>query len=264
MSTLEKPIQACGYLRVSGVGQQSGDGFDRQRKAIEAFALANGIEVVGWFSDVQTGKDEWQNRPGWSSMMEALNGTRTILVERLDRVARSVLVQELILKDLKQRNIQLLTSAGDDTGDEEPERVMFRQMLAVFAQYERTLIVRKMAGARKKIRDAGEKCEGPKFYGHTPEEQAAVNWMRRMRTGGYSFCSIAELADMEGVKTRSGGKWSAGTVCKILARGESSLDATITEFLEAVPPVEQNQIETKPKVAGTLYDKPPGSWRYGY
>lgn len=253
-----------GYCRISGKGQQDGDGIPRQRVAIEAFALANGIEVVGWFSDVQTGKDEWQNRPGWSSMMESLNGTRTILVERLDRVARSVLVQELILKDLKQRNIQLLTSAGDDTGDEEPERVMFRQMLAVFAQYERTLIVRKMAGARKKIRDAGEKCEGPKFYGHTSGEKFIVQRMRRARDIGWSFHLIADLLNGEGTKTRSGGKWSAGTVCKILARGESSLDATITEFLETVPPVEQNQIETKPKVAGTLYDKPPGSWRYGY
>lgn len=218
ISTLAKLIQACGYLRVSGVGQQSGDGFDRQRKAIEAFALANGIEVVGWFSDVQTGKDEWQNRPGWSSMMEALNGTRTILVERLDRVARSVLVQELILKDLKQRNIQLLTSAGDDTGDEEPERVMFRQMLAVFAQYERTLIVRKMAGARKKIRDAGEKCEGPKFYGHTEAEKATLNHMRSLRNQGFSFEGIACSLNIVLSRPRSGEIWHAGTVCKILAR----------------------------------------------
>lgn len=210
--------KALAYCRVSGRGQEDGDGFDRQEKAIQAFAKAHGITIEGFFRDVQTGKDEWQNRPGWSAMMDALNGTRTILVEKLDRVARSVLVQELILKDLKQRNIQLLTSAGDDTGDEEPERVMFRQMLAVFAQYERTVIVRKMAGARKKIRDAGGKCEGPKLYGHTLEERGVVERMRAWRTIGCSFVRIAALLNVEDSRTRSGGLWSPGTVCKILAR----------------------------------------------
>lgn len=211
-------IKALAYCRVSGKGQEDGDGFDRQEKAIQAFGKANGITIEGFFRDVQTGKDEWQNRPGWSGMMDALNGTRTILVEKLDRVARSVLVQELILKDLKQRNIQLLTSAGDDTGDEEPERVMFRQMLAVFAQYERTVIVRKMAGARKKIRDAGGKCEGPKLYGHTPEEKTVVFRMQVDRGLGMTFEHIADALNDECVKTRRGGAWSPGTVCKILAR----------------------------------------------
>lgn len=210
--------KAVAYCRVSGKGQEDGDGFDRQEKAIQAFAKAHGITIEGFFRDVQTGKDEWQNRPGWSAMMDALNGPRTILVEKLDRVARSVLVQELILKDLKQRNIQLLTSAGDDTGDEEPERVMFRQMLAVFAQYERTVIVRKMAGARKKIRDAGGKCEGPKLYGHTLAERSIVFRMQVDRGLGMSFERISDVLNSEGVKTRSGGMWSPGTVCKILAR----------------------------------------------
>ena len=37
---------AVSYLRVSGKGQIEGDGFPRQRAAIEAYAKANNIDIV--------------------------------------------------------------------------------------------------------------------------------------------------------------------------------------------------------------------------
>lgn len=213
-------IKAFGYLRVSGKGQLDGDGFPRQRAAIEAHAKRSGVEIAGWFEErAICGKTEWDDRPAWSEMIASLNGTRTIVIERLDRLARDLMVQEHIIADLKRRGIELLSTEEPDLGSEEPSRVLMRQIMGAIAQYDRTMLVRKMAGARQKIRESGRKCEGPKFYGHTPEEMDTLDRMRRIRNMGWSFQSIAEALNANGIKTRSGGRWSAGTVCKILARG---------------------------------------------
>ena len=38
--------KAYGYIRVSGKAQLTGDGFDRQRKAIQDYAGANGFKII--------------------------------------------------------------------------------------------------------------------------------------------------------------------------------------------------------------------------
>lgn len=210
-------------MRVSGKGQADGDGFDRQRVAIESYAKSAGIEIAQWFQDVQTGKDEWQDRPGWSGMMGTLNGTRTILVEKLDRVARAVLVQELILKDLEKREVRLLTSTGEDTSDESPERTMFRQLLALFAQYERVSIVAKLRGARERMKAETGRCEGRVPYGQSNSngiiregEREGLALMKELRDASHTTEMIAVALGQKGFKTRTGAPWRGQTVAKIL------------------------------------------------
>ena len=209
---------ALAYLRVSGKGQEDKDGFDRQRIAIQRYADAAAITIKGWYQDVQSGRDEWQDRPGWSGMMAAMGSCRTILVEKLDRVARSVLVQELIIKDLGKREVRLMTAAGDDTSDESPERTMFRQLLALFAEYERASIVLKLRGARQRMKDETGRCEGRKPYGSKPGESAVLSQMRAMRDAGKKYGEIAAELNHAGLVARYGGGWTKQTVAKILLR----------------------------------------------
>lgn len=215
--------RALAYLRVSGQGQADGDGFDRQRIAIERFAAAAGIKIAGWYQDVQTGKDEWQDRPGWSAMLSALNGTRTILVEKLDRVARAVLVQELIMLDLRKREVVLMSSTGDDTSDDNLERKMLRQILAVFAEYERGSICLKLRGARQRVKAATGRCEGRIPFGGAdkngkvrPGEPEALAFMRQYREAGHTYENVAVALNQSQHKTRSGRPWIGPTICKIL------------------------------------------------
>lgn len=217
-------MTALAYMRVSGKGQEDGDGFDRQRLAIERFAAAGGITITAWFQDVQTGKDEWQDRPGWIAMMAALNGTRTILVEKLDRVARRVLVQELIMADLGKREVKMLTSTGEDTSDDDPERVLFRQILASFAQYERASICLKLRGARQRIKAAGGRGEGRVPYGKTdkngavrPGEPETLARIYADADSGASCRAIADHLAAAGIQTRYGMAWRETTVRRILA-----------------------------------------------
>lgn len=213
-------MKAFGYIRVSGLGQGNGDGPIRQREAIAAYAAANDIEIVEWFEEIGiSGKTEWEDRPVWSEMIGRLNGVRTIVLERLDRLARDLFVQEYILRDLKKRDVQLLTSASEETGEGDPTRVLFRQILGAIAQYDRTMIVRKLKTARDRIKRDTGRCEGRKPYGTFEGERDVLETMQGLRTSGATYDWIADYLNGCNIKPRSGNKWYGNTVNKILSRG---------------------------------------------
>ena len=88
-------VKAYGYLRVSGQGQIEGDGYTRQRQAIEQYCKASGLEIVNWYEEQETGTT--QDRPELAQMMVdlELNGkeVQTVVIERLDRLARDLQFQ---------------------------------------------------------------------------------------------------------------------------------------------------------------------------
>ena len=97
--------KAVAYLRVSGAGQVQGDGFARQRAAIERFAGVARLELVEEFRDEGiSGTRELQNRPGLARVLDRVesNGVKVVIVERADRLARDLLVSEVILAQFTQ------------------------------------------------------------------------------------------------------------------------------------------------------------------
>lgn len=214
-----KLIPAFAYLRVSGKSQIDGDGFPRQRAAIQAYAKANGVRIVQWFEERGiSGTTEWDERPAWVEMIGSLNGVRTIIVERLDRLARDFGVQEFILRDLKKREVVLISTAEPDLGETDPTRVLFRQLVGCIAQYERAMIEAKLRRARAQRRASGVRCEGRKPYGHREGEQAILDRLRKLRSSGLGFDKIAAQMNADGVKPRSGARWHGQSVNKILRR----------------------------------------------
>ena len=134
---------AYAYLRVSGQGQVSGDGFTRQLEAIKKYAAHADIKIVKVYREMGvSGTTDWESRPAFSEMMAAMlaNGTRTVLVERLDRCARDLMVQESIIADFKRKGLTIVSVAEPDLCSEDPTRVLFRQMLGAFSQYEKSMI----------------------------------------------------------------------------------------------------------------------------
>lgn len=217
-----QPVKAFGYLRVSGSSQLEGDGFPRQRLAIERYARANGLEIVRWFEEQAVrGSTDFTERPAWMQMISSLNGTRTIVVEALHRLARDMGVQEYIFKDLTRLGIALHSTHEEDVQNPEPARVLFRQMMGAISQYERSMIVLKLRGARERMKAKTGKCEGPKFYGHKddrPEEARTLTRMIDLRARGESFSQIARVLNADGSETRHGRAWAVTTVRTILAR----------------------------------------------
>jgi DNA invertase Pin-like site-specific DNA recombinase len=213
--------KAFAYLRVSGRSQVSGDGFPRQRAAIKEYAATHDLKIVREFREGGvSGTVENMNRPAWQELMMALhsNGVRTILIEKLDRLARDLMVQETAIADLRKNGFTLVSVAEPDLMASDPTRVLIRQMMGAVAQYDKSQIVLKLRAARMRKRAQTGRCEGRKPFGHYEGEQAILERMRALRSEGLGFDRIAAALNAEGRAPRAGKRWGGFTVNCILSR----------------------------------------------
>jgi DNA invertase Pin-like site-specific DNA recombinase len=211
--------KAFAYLRVSGKGQLEGDGFTRQRAAIKAYAAANDIKIVREFREEGvSGTIETMDRAAWAEMMAALhsNGVRTIIVEKLDRLARDLMVQEAAIADLRKNGFSLVSVQEPDLMASDPTRVLMRQLMGAVAQYDKSQIVAKLRGARMRMRAKEGRCEGRKPFGFYEGENALIGRMKALRAEGMGFDRIAAQMNAEGLETRTRGRWHGVMVNRIL------------------------------------------------
>jgi DNA invertase Pin-like site-specific DNA recombinase len=211
------------YLRVSGKGQIAGDGFTRQLDSITRYAKTNDVNIVNVFRDGGiAGTKELTERPAFTEMLAALhaNGIRLILIEKLDRLARNLPVQESIIAELKKHGFELISVEEPDLLKDDPYRVMFRQFQGAISQAEKTNIVLKLKGARQRMKARTGRCEGRKPFGDRVGEMTLVERMTGLRAAGMGYDRIAGTLNAEGVPTRTPGKrWHGFAVNQILSRG---------------------------------------------
>ena len=209
-------------MRVSGKGQEAGDGYTRQLQSINLYAAANDIKVVRIFKERGvSGEKELKDRPAFMEMLTALhaNGVKKILIERLDRLARNLSVQESILAELKRHGFELISVEEPDLLKDDPYRVMFRQFQGAISQAEKANIVLKLRGARQRMKARTGRCEGRKPYGATEGEQAIISRMKELRASGMAYDRIAGILNSDGIPTRTPGKrWHGFAVNQILKR----------------------------------------------
>jgi DNA invertase Pin-like site-specific DNA recombinase len=227
-------MKAFSYLRVSGKGQVDGDGFERQRQAIAKRAKADGFEIVREFIDAGiSGTKDMDERPALSDLFAAIvgNGVRVVLIERADRLARDVMVGEILLSRFREEGVKVIEAeSGIDLTADDPDNAtatLVRQILSVVAQFEKTSIVAKLRKARARKRAETGRCEGVKPFGTLPGEDEAIERMRHLRRKPIgkerrmSFARIAEAMQEEGWPTRTGKPWAASTVRDVLGRKRS-------------------------------------------
>jgi DNA invertase Pin-like site-specific DNA recombinase len=224
-------MKAFSYLRVSGKSQIEGDGFPRQRAAIDRQAKLMGATIsTEYVEEGVTGDSTWSDRPAFQDMISAIldNGVRTIIVENLTRLSRAYVVQDAILVFLASKGITLISA---DTGEDitaaiqgDPMKKAIIQMQAVFSELEKNSLVRKLRAARQRKREETGKCEGQKPYGFNAGEQDIIDLMRSMRRKPIgqdkrmSYAKIAAELNARAIPTRQGGDWGMSSVKTILTR----------------------------------------------
>ena len=93
-------------------------------------------------------------RPEWVNANSHLRSGDTLVVWKLDRIARSVLELELIAKDLQSRGVELkVLTQNLDTGT--PEGKLMFTMIAAFAQFERDLVQQRTKAGLMAAREQG-------------------------------------------------------------------------------------------------------------
>ena len=223
--------KAYGYLRVSGIGQVNGDGLRRQKQAIQEYAKKHRFEVVKWFRDEGVSGTK-SDRPALARLLIDLeengHGIHTVIIEKVDRLARDLMVQEFILKDFKKAGFDLLSvHEGKDLLGSDPTRTLIRQVLGAVAQYDKEMVVLRLRAARERKKrqeaKAGRpaKCEGRKGYKEAhPDVVAEIRRLRRKPKGKkrMTFAQVAEELNAGGYQSASGRPFTEGMVKVLMYR----------------------------------------------
>ena len=123
------------------------------------------------FTDVASGRN--MRRPSWTDLREMLNPGDTVVVPRLDRLARNLWEGLKTIEELHDQSINIRALAeGLDTGDDSPTSRLMLHMLLSLAEWERdTIRDRIRAGVD---RAAAEGRTGGRPPALSPEKVKAV------------------------------------------------------------------------------------------
>jgi DNA invertase Pin-like site-specific DNA recombinase len=172
------------YARVSTGGQT----VENQLRELQVVAERLGWEVVEEFVDQGiSGAKGRADRPALDRMLKAVirGEADVVAVWSVDRLGRSL--QELvgILNELRERQVDLyLHQQGLDTAT--PSGRAMYQMLGVFAEFERAMIIDRVKTGMARAKAQGKRLSRPL----TPDEiQARI---QELRAAGHSMRRIAE------------------------------------------------------------------------
>ena len=168
-----------GYARVSTAGQE----LEAQLQALKA----EGAEVI--YKEKVSAKNI-KTRPELNKLLSILQEGDTLIVTRLDRLARSLIEGVKLVHDLFQRKIRLhILTIGvlEDT----PVGNLFLNTLLAVAEFERSLIVERTQEGRELARKNPDYKEGrPKKFTKKQMDHAI---------GLLETHSFSQVADVTGI-----------------------------------------------------------------
>lgn len=172
-----------GYARVSTRGQaRDGNSLEYQEEQLRSA----GAEKI--YIDTYTGKVA--DRPELDKLKKKLQSGDTLVVTKLDRVARSVAAGSELIDELNNRGVKVnILNMGiiDDT----PTGKLLRNVMLSFAEFERDLIVqRTQEGKEIAKRKPGYREGRPRKYSKKQLEHA----MELLKDNSYS-----QVAEMTGI-----------------------------------------------------------------
>lgn len=229
------PTESMETLRVALYTRRSTDE-DHQPFSIEAqdsrlnayIASQPGWHVVERFTDDASGVS--MDRPG---LREALAVARAgcydlLLVYRLDRFTRRIRDLAILMDELAKAEVYF-RSATEPFDTSTPAGRMLVQMLGVFAEFEREMIIDRVRGGMERKAAKGKWTGGPVPYGYhldgdhdIPIPDHAEAAVIRQIFAAYARTkvgtrAIANALNQRGVRTKTGKYWSGYTIGRILA-----------------------------------------------
>ena len=137
-------------------------------------------------------------------------------------------IQETLLIYLASKGIDLINARTGENITQaiqaDPLKKALVQIQGVFAELEKSQLVRRLRKAREHKKAATGRCEGRLPYGETTGEKTVIHRIRAMRrtrkngTPGMTLQAIADRLNSEGIPTRLGKQWSPGQVHSLLNR----------------------------------------------
>lgn len=213
------------------------DSCEKQLADMREYCQKQRLDIAGEYEDrALSGSDA--ERPGLWDAIHALRRGQVLVVRNMDRLARDVLLCEMVLQEIRDKGARLVSLNGEGTHDDSPEATFIRQIFSAFAQYQREIIRQKTRASMRRHQQNGRRMsaadrtpfgwksdpDNPTLLIEDDTEQTWIARICRWRRAGEGFRSIARKLADAGVPCR-GGTWHHGTVKKILERAGVESDA---------------------------------------
>jgi DNA invertase Pin-like site-specific DNA recombinase len=146
------------YARTSMADQNA----ETQLMALRDYCQRMSYQIVDVYVDNGfSGKD--QNRPQFERLLGDMRTGKVncVLVYKLDRIGRSLQHLISLFAEFKNRGVEFV-SLTQQIDTQTPEGKMFWQLLGVFAEYERELIVSRTKAGLERARRQGKRLGRPK------------------------------------------------------------------------------------------------------
>ena len=227
-------MKVVAYARVSTKLQaEEGLGLPVQVAGIEKWCSVHGHELVATVTDegISGTREAW-DRPGLTDALTMLENETAdaLVVHRLDRLARSLTIQEAILAHVWKLQRSVFTvDAGEILQDsqDDPMRTALRLMTGVFAQLERAMLVKRLSDARRHKASLGGHSVGSSPFGfrpgdwdleEDPAEQETLREIARLHAEGHNASQIARCLNDSGHRSKRAGTWHPTSVRRVVAR----------------------------------------------
>jgi DNA invertase Pin-like site-specific DNA recombinase len=217
------------YYRVSTAKQErSGLGLEAQRSDVEDFARREGCEIIAAYVEAESAwKDTLQNRPELQkAIAHAKAANATLVIAKLDRLARSVYVTQLLKRtgvrftccDMPNANsltIDVIAAVNED----ESRRISARTRAAMEAakrqgrRFGTPQNLKPEAARIGRLRGAeAARKRASEAYEHV------LPLVAELRCTGKSHAQIAAELNARGYVTRRQRPWNPVQVARVLAR----------------------------------------------
>ena len=172
-----------GYARVSTYGQaRDGNSLDFQ---IQALRNAGAIQI---FSDVFSGSKNY--RPQLDHLLNIIQTGDTIIITKLDRIARSLVHGIQLLEYLSNKGV-IIDVLNMGIIDDSPTGKLIRNIMLAFSEFERDMIIQRTQEGKAVARQPPNFHDGrPKKFSRTQIKHA----LELLQTHSYQ-----QVADMTGI-----------------------------------------------------------------
>lgn len=230
-----------GYVRVSTMNQaENGAGLAIQKKRIAEFCNEKGFELARFYEEKGV-SGAVRDRPALLSLLKDCEAgkVKRVVVFRHDRLAREITTAIWIETQLRKYDIELSSVLDPELDTSDPLQAAFRNIIHVFSQLEKELIVFRLREGRIETAENGKKACGALPFGYSkiggileinPKESEFVEKIFRWAAKGLSYSRIAEKLNKSGLLTRRGKFFQIESVKYILRNPVYYGEATFGEI----------------------------------
>jgi site-specific DNA recombinase len=224
-------MRAVIYSRVSHTDQvENGSSLDTQHNQILSFCEYKNMEIVEHFTDAGISGRKYENRPNFVRMMQRVErgGINAVVVYSLSRFGRNIRDTLNYLDKLDKLNVSFYAiDLNIDTSTSHGKLVL--QIMSALSEFESNQMSDRIKVVMQNNKDKKRTYCGNPPYGFEnfkgtlrpiQSEMDIVHKAHELRNKeGLSYHKIAKYFNDQNIPTRSGGKFYAVTIEKIIKNG---------------------------------------------